>query len=154
MVFGLLGLNVAVVGVTLYLAHSDASFAVEPDYYQKAVEWDESARARAASDRLGWTGSLEVSPGSAAPPFVTVRLIDRAGAPVADAHVQAAAFASARAAERRLLTLPQTQPGIYAAAMPDARPGQWEFRISATRGSERFQTSVERTVPAAAEASP
>ena len=30
----------------------DASFAIEPDYYEKALAWDEASRLRAASESL------------------------------------------------------------------------------------------------------
>lgn len=148
-VFGLLGLNITIVTLTLYLAHSDPSFAVEPDYYQKAVAWDTSARLRAASDRLGWAAALEVAPHESGIPLLTVRLLDRAGSPVVDANVEVAAFASARAGERRLISLLPAEPGVYVADMPDAQTGQWEFGLTATRGAERFEAAFERRVPAA-----
>lgn len=47
MIFALLGLNACVVGVTLYLAHSDRSFAVEPEYDRKALAWQETAEQQA-----------------------------------------------------------------------------------------------------------
>lgn len=147
MVFGLIGLNVAVVSLTLYLAHSDASFAVEPDYYQKAVAWDASVRARAASDGLGWSAALEVSSsGAGQPPVLTLRLIDRAGRPISDAQAGVEAFASARAADRRLVAMRPAEPGVYVAPFPNAQPGQWEFRISVSRGADRFEKTVERRI--------
>lgn len=155
MVFGLIGLNVSVVALTLYLAHSDASFAVEPDYYQKALAWDESARLAARSADLGWNAALEVSAsGAAREPWISLRLTDRQGAPVADAKVEVTAFASARASERRRIDLREISPGIYSAALTGARAGAWEFAISADKAADRFQTNIEHRIAAAPEGRP
>ncbi len=155
MVFGLIGLNVSVVAVTLYLAHSDASFAVEPDYYQKALAWDESTRIAAQSADLGWKAVLEVSPsGPAREPWVSLRLTDRQGVPVADARVEVTAFASARASERRKITLREVAPGLYSAALAGAQAGAWEFAISADKGADRFQKNIETSIAAAPEGRP
>ena len=50
-VFGLLTTNMIVVGITLYLAHSDRSFAVEPAYDQRALSWDEQAAGQRRAAR-------------------------------------------------------------------------------------------------------
>lgn len=155
MVFGLIGLNVSVVALTLYLAHSDASFAVEPDYYQKALAWDESTRLAARSADLGWKAALDVSAsGTAREPWISLRLTDRQGAAVADARVEVTAFASARASERRKVPLREVAPGVYSAALTGAQAGTWEFAISADKGADRFQASVEHRIAAAPEGRP
>jgi nitrogen fixation protein FixH len=155
MVFGLIGLNFGVVAVTFYLAHSDPSFAVEPDYDRKALAWDETSRLAARSAALGWTATLEVPPPDAAGdrPF-TVRLTDRAAAPVDGATVQIEAFASARASERRRINLRRVEPGLYEGALGRAAGGLWEFRITATRDTERFEASLEEHVTPASEDRP
>ncbi|MFI4896580.1 MAG: FixH family protein [Phycisphaerales bacterium JB059] len=55
-VVGLLLLNVGVCAVTVVAATGDpVAAAVEPDYYQKAVDWDEDKARWPAPERLGWT---------------------------------------------------------------------------------------------------
>jgi nitrogen fixation protein FixH len=155
MVFGLLGLNVGVVSVTLYLAHSDPSFAVEPDYDRRAMAWDESQRLAAASDALGWTAALDVRPPDAAGArTLTLRLTDQAAAPVAGATVGLEAFASLRAGERRQITLSETGPGVYQGGLEAGAAGQWTFRVRAVREADRFETSLEAMVAPAGEGGP
>lgn len=150
-VFGLLGLNAAVVGITLYLAHSDRSFAVEPDYYQKAMAWDSAAAQRERSAALGWTASLTVGDPTSAGRVITLTLTDRSGAPIQEADASIIAFHNARAADHFTANLRPTEtPGRYAAALPLERPGLWEFRISAARGQDSFATVIRRDLAGAA----
>lgn len=134
-------------------ALNDPGFAVERDYYQKAVDWDRDQLERAQSDQLGWRASvLERIQDSR--PELLVRLETSEGAPVAGAQVQAEAFANARSADRRQLAFVEVAPGSYAAQLERARPGLWEIRVRAERqgpgGLERF-TSRERLFLGAAE---
>lgn len=55
-VVGLLLLNVGVCAVTVVAATGNpVAAAVEPDYYQKAVDWDEDKARWPSPERLGWT---------------------------------------------------------------------------------------------------
>ena len=55
-VIGLLALNVTVCAVTVVAATKDpVASAVEPDYYQRAVEWDQTRAAWPPPDRVGWS---------------------------------------------------------------------------------------------------
>ncbi len=134
-VFGLIGLNLAVVGVTVYFATSDPSFAVEPGYDRKALGWDEEAARRRRSEALGWTASVAPDPARGR---VEVRLTDEAGGPVEGAVVTGMAFRSARASRRFDLAFEESAPGVYAAALAMEEGGIWEFRLGARRGGEEF----------------
>jgi len=58
-VVGLLMLNVSVCAVTVIAATSNpVAAAVEPDYYQKAVDWDKTRASWPSPDRIGWTVTL------------------------------------------------------------------------------------------------
>jgi nitrogen fixation protein FixH len=136
-VFGLLGLNASIVAATVYLAHSDRSFAVEPAYDEKAMRWDETARARERSEALGWESSVHAA--VAGPSTrLTVLLTARDGAPVEGASVVAVAFASARASQRYRLELAASGPGRYEAALPSPRTGLWQVQVKASREGEVF----------------
>ena len=41
-------------GIMLYAATHDPTFAVVPDYYERAVAWDSTLAIEEASDALGW----------------------------------------------------------------------------------------------------
>jgi nitrogen fixation protein FixH len=149
-VFGLLGLNVSIVGFTLYLAYSDRSFAVEPDYYQKAIGWDDTAAALERSIALGWTATFQTGDVGALGRNVSLTLADRVGAPIESAAVSLVAFHNARAAQQLRCDLsPSGRPGVYTAQLDLARPGLWEFRITATRGPDVFTAVVRRELPGA-----
>jgi nitrogen fixation protein FixH len=145
-VFGLLGLNACIVGTTVYLAHSDRSFAVEPDYYQKALSWDQTAAQDRRNAVLGWKTELTVGPRGGTGRAVCLRLKDSEGGPVAGAAVDLIAFHSARAGQRLAATLSEISPGLYQAALPIERSGAWEFRLTVRRGTETFTASLQQHV--------
>ena len=138
------GANIALVVIT----SRDTSFAVEPNYYAKALAWDQTMAQQARNDALGWSLGLRVDPSDARGRMtVTVRLVDRAGAPIEGAQIAVEAFHNARAS--RILSAALRPDGQeYAAGMPLDRAGLWEFRLRVTRGPEVFVTTLTRDVPA------
>ena len=140
---GSAGANIALLVIT----SRDASFAVERNYYAKALAWDETMAQEARNEALGWRLGLDVEP-AVEPGWTTVavRLTDRAGAPLEGAGVAIEALHNARA--NRILTVALEPRGAgYAAMMRLALPGLWEFRVRATRGRDVFTATVMRDVP-------
>ena len=144
-IFVLLGVNVCVVGTTIFMAVSDRTFGVEPGYYEKAVDWDKAVAQRDRNAALGW--SIDVT--DDAP--LTVALTDRDGSPISGAHIDGLVFHHARSAQRLDLTLherePVTQPGVY--SMDEsimAMPGLWQVRLSITHASAQFTADFVHTV--------
>lgn len=144
-IFAFIALNICIVGVTVYLATSDPSRAVEPDYYQKAVAWDAFAKQRDHSVKLGWKAQVETM-GDHAGCTLSVRVVDAEGQPVSDGKVHVLAFASARAADRLKLDLVESQPGVYNAPIRVATPGLWEFAITVRARNDVFTASVSQDV--------
>lgn len=145
-VLALLG-NVAL-GVTLMrVAADDPHFAVEPDYYRKAVAWDSAQALAAATAALGWHAEPVVGAVAGdAPVPVAVQLTDREGRPLEGAAVALEARAVAHAAEPLAAPLaPGAAPGRYEAMLPVARTGLWELRVQVVRGSDlaAFHLRVE-----------
>lgn len=136
---GLLGAQLIVLSQVLH----DPGFAIERDYYQKAVDWD-SARAREQKSReLGWRAKCGVTPPSASKGAVFhLELEDARGGPVGGARVHVSAFHNARAGRFVELSLREVQPGVYEAELPPGKSGAWEFRISAARHAEVFEQTV------------
>jgi nitrogen fixation protein FixH len=140
---GLLGTQMAI----LYGALDDASFAIEPDYYRKALAWDEQQKLARSSRALGWHAELMVAPGSDVPGLRTrVRLTDSAGEPVGGADFALRAVHNARAAQPFESRSTETEPGVYEATVPNTRAGLWEFTLTAARGAETFRDVVRREV--------
>jgi len=136
---GLLLLQVAVSGLTLYAALSNPSFAAEPDYYRKAMDWDATAARKRAEAALGWRLQVDVSSTTSASNERAVRVLvhDRDGKPVEGAAVSAEVFHHARAAERSEVVFSGDGAGCYAATLEMRRIGLWEFRLKVLRGEER-----------------
>lgn len=133
------------VGANIYLivrAHSDPSFAVEPDYYAKAVDWDRLQEERAQSEALGWDVVVD-----ARHTELRIRLTDRLGRPIDGAVVEVEAFHNARAAERvRGVMLPRGK-GVYVLEHDFERSGLWEYRLAAIQADRQFKHVARQELP-------
>jgi nitrogen fixation protein FixH len=137
--------NVALIVIT----SRDASFAVEPDYYAKALAWDETMAQQARNEALGWSLVIAVEPtGERGRMAVVVGLSDGAGAPLPGARIEIEALHNARAS-RVLTAVLEPRGPDYATVMQLSRPGLWEFRVRVTRGPEVFTATIMRDVPEA-----
>ena len=128
------------------IAASDPSFAVEPDYYQKAVRFDSTLAQERSNHELGWTATsrIERVPGSGR---VAVTIVDRAGTPVTDARVRVDARFNARAAEILTAELVESRPGTYEAPLDVKYGGEWEVRLDAVRGGAHYTASTRTQAP-------
>lgn len=149
-VLGLLGGHVVFILLAITLATGDRSFAVVPDYYQKAVAYDDRKAALAVSAALGWRVALE--PGAQVTSLgerdVLVRLRDREGAAVSGAQVAVSGYHFSRADEPVSFELAEALPGQYVGRAPLGREGFWWFELTAVRGGEDFFTEFKQFVPA------
>jgi len=135
------------------IASRDESFAVEPEYYQKAVHFDDEMALREASYRLGWHLTPSLALGSPSREgTVSAALTDSAGTPIRGATVQLLAMHNARASHQLTATLAEVGDGVYRAPLDAERPGEWELRFIVTHGSERF--AIRERVDAAPPPSP
>ena len=134
-VVGILGVSMMVCAVTVVAAVGDPSYAIEDDYYQKAVEWDEARRMQDASHGLGWTADVSITTGNR---LVSVIMNDTNGKPIEGAAVRATVFHHARRGMAEELVLQHRGGGQYAATLTHPREGQWQVRLSATIGRSRF----------------
>lgn len=133
--------------VFMVLASRDASFAVEPDYYRKALDWDRTMAQASANRALGWMATVdEVVPAPGGRRLV-VRLIDREGRPVDGAQVTVEGRHGARAAEVVHGRLAGAGQGRYAAELPLGRAGLWELRVRAERAAQVFTQRLDADLP-------
>jgi nitrogen fixation protein FixH len=140
LIFVFLGANVCVVGITVYFANRADGGATEPDYYRKAINWDQSAAERDRSATLGWKATITTSLNAA-----NLTITDREGAPVEGAKVQAEFFAVLDSGSRVTAEFQPASSGTYrySGILP---PGTCEFRVRATRGDDVFVKTL-RTTP-------
>jgi len=125
--------------LVLRLARGDSSFAVEPDYYAKAMAWDSTMAREARSAALGWTLDAELGPKANTKELhLAMHLHAADGAPVEGATVSVEATHNAHASRILSDTLRATTPGTWEGTLPSSQPGLWEVRVTATRGADRF----------------
>ena len=148
MIGGLLSIPVTVVTIAIVVMSGDKGFAVEPNYYQKAVSWDAEMAQRRANLDLGWsvrwTATAAGSP--AGPDLRAVRpgtvldaaLVDRQGDPVAGAAVTVVLFHNGESGRRVEQALKPDATGSYRGGVAMERDGLWELRLTATRGPVVF----------------
>lgn len=136
---------VAWLGVA-WLATSNPTYAVEEDYYAKAMAFDQTRAQRARNAELGWNLSVAATPApvAGAEATLTVALTDRSGAPVDGATVVVEAFHNVRADRILEARLRPFEPGRYAASLPMSRDGLWELRFTVSRGTEVFTDIVRQ----------
>jgi nitrogen fixation protein FixH len=155
LVIAMLGGQIILMLVMVYMATSDRSFAVEPDYYRKAIRWDETVAEHRVSNQLGWRIKLSVADETDIYKNrdIDCTITDKAGRPIEGASVEMIAFAHARGSQRTELTLDPIAAGHYSSRLRVPRGGKWEFRI-VVRRAEQTYTEIQQLVvdPAIGEA--
>jgi nitrogen fixation protein FixH len=123
--------------VFLVVASRDPSFAVERDYYRKALRWDDAMAQEAANARLGWRVTARLTAAAQRDNHyrLEVSVATADGAPLAGAQVGGEVFHSARAAQVHEPAFREDAPGRYVALVAAARPGWWEARLRVSRGN-------------------
>jgi nitrogen fixation protein FixH len=140
---GMLALGVGINVAMVVVATQDPSFAVEPDYYRKALAWDGTMAQEAASRDLGW--QLEAGCGSGpADSWVVAALRDRDGALLPGATVAVEAFQGAQADRRIAGALLARDDRRYEGHMARLEPGMWELRFTATRGADTYTRTLRQ----------
>lgn len=137
----LLGSMFVGLGSMAYVAIDDPHFALEPDYYDKAVHWDRSQAEQRASATTGLQLQLNGPLVTAADGSVEVeiRVTDRAAAPFPGARVELQAFPNAYAGQVQDLVLRESAPGVYVGRLTRGVLGLWELRIGVVRDAVRFR---------------
>lgn len=131
------------------VANNDPAFAIEPDYYKRAVAFDTTMHEAQVSDSLHWSATVAMDVISKGRGSLRLELRDRTGSPVIVDSVQASAFFVARANDVAHLALKPDigrGNGFYIADLPVLHAGQWDVRIDARRHDEHFVTSLRTEV--------
>jgi nitrogen fixation protein FixH len=145
----ILGLTVAANIWLIRTASGDPSFAIEENYYERGVHWDDELAQRATNRALGWRIVATMTPEATGNGAVLLLVLtDSAVAPIEGASVVVKAMHVARARSPLQVTLASAGPGQYQARLPVERAGLWEFRIDVHRGSDRFTSTERLDVPA------
>lgn len=138
---GLLASMLLGLGTLAYIAIDDPGFALEPNYYEKAVQWDRSLAEARESQALGF----RLEPGHAlwlaADGGIEVELTlrDRQGSLVSGAELSMEAFPNAAARKIQRSKLREVSPGTYRVQLQGGASGLWELRCRVSYGAARFQ---------------
>lgn len=128
------------------IANDDPSFAVEPDYYRKAVLYDSTLAQTHRNLDLGWgVQAFADSIARGRPTRLRVVLRDERAQPLLGAVVDATVLFNARANDLATATLTDEGAGVYSATFPINTPGEWEVRVNVTRDTSHFTSSTRLT---------
>lgn len=128
------------------VANDDPAFAIEPDYYRKAVQFDSTMADERRARALGWGVSVSLdSVDARGQATLTVVMQDATAAPLAGAQVSAVARFNARANDSVTVTLREAAAGAYRTTLPIAHAGEWEVRVDARRDGARFSHQARVT---------
>jgi hypothetical protein len=139
----LLLIMLAGLGLMAAIAVDDPGFALERDYYQKAVSYDAEIAQRAENQRLGWSAELTATAATPRTSSTLALMLRDAAGPLAGARVRVEALRNASAARVLSGALTEAAPGQYQVSLPLYSGGLWEFRLVVEREGQRF-TSVQR----------
>jgi nitrogen fixation protein FixH len=142
-------LGATIVGNLLMMrvAANDPSFAIEPDYYRKAVHFDEAMAQARRNRAIGWIVTPQVDPvASGRATGVHVHVRDRLGMPVTGARLTLMARFNARANDTLTAALTEEGAGRYRTLLAVSVPGEWEFRIDADRDNTHYSAVHRVTV--------
>lgn len=131
----LLGAQVTFLFVTVTLAVQDPSFAVEENYYDRAVNWDAYAKASRAIDDAGWNVQISLRDDADVLGYRTlvISILDAAGRPVRMQEIGGELFQHAQASFRQPLALTREEDDRYAANVRMEQAGWWGVRLTMTR---------------------
>lgn len=148
-IVGLLMGHVGAMALALHVAMGDAGNRngnkVIPDYYEKAVHWDDERAAQRASDTLGWTVRPAVSvftDGAGLRPL-TITVTDEAGAPVEGLVLAAELWHHAVGQPVEVdFAKVEGAAGTYRAQVPMDRAGTWECDLVDRREGSVFRRAL------------
>lgn len=116
-----------------YLAVSDSSFAVEENYYEKALAWNEHQKQQLINRELNWHVEAQIELKRDGLAKLRLRLQSPKKEPITGAQVAITAFPIARSNQRIQATATESSDGWYEADLTTHRPGRWEVRMIARR---------------------
>jgi nitrogen fixation protein FixH len=139
--------------VAVWYAVGDPALAVVPNYYDKAVRWDELRAVRERSAAMGWQVNLGWTPADpSGERQVTVQLLDANGKPVTVRDLSLECFHHARANEIQQVALTERSEGLFAGAAQLPQPGLYRMTMRAEFAGRPFVWEEDRQLDATATA--
>ncbi len=136
LIAGFLLLSVGANMALLAFATHDASFAVVPDYYQRALHFDEHLATLRASTALGWHVDVRLAAGNS--PRLRVEVRDRDGRAVTGLGGTVHYFHRARAADVHTAQLTAVGPGEYETPFDGTKSGLWVVQLDLRKPAAHY----------------
>ncbi len=122
---------------------SQGEHAIVPDYYDKALAWDQTRATQSASDALRWRATLSTTQGaSASQRTLSLTLLDADGQPVDTTDAVVHYYHLSQGQDVRRLQLLAVAPGRYEGTMSIHHPGFHQFELTCTRGPSKYVLNV------------
>jgi nitrogen fixation protein FixH len=116
----------------------------EPKSYAQGLKYNAILRDRDAQNALGWRAEAGLSPGANGAAAISIRLFDRAGAPIKGAHIEGVLRRPVDAHLDHALSFTEVSDGAYAAPAPPLAEGQWTLHARARANGAHFD--LQKTV--------
>ncbi len=135
-ILGLLGSQLSIGVVAVVLAHQGDSKQIIPNYYQRALAWDDSMAAQRESDKLGWRAELQVSEALDAQGErpITIVLRQHDGSPVLGAQGTLRIYHNKFINQAMDLPVSELSSGVYRTTAPMHQKGVWQFALRMQQG--------------------
>lgn len=138
-VIGLLAMSFTICGITVWAALKDpAASVVEPNYYQRAIDWDAGRKAWRSPSQAGWVVTSSVFTRDAHG-ILRVEIAGRSS----DEGLQAVVYHKSHANNKADLMLVRTAPGVYEALLPSNLSGLWKVEARDETLGVKFDTTLE-----------
>jgi nitrogen fixation protein FixH len=129
MMLAFFGVVFAVNGIFLYSALSTHTGVVAQEPYRKGLQYNQRISAAAKQDRLGWHEEVALAPGARG---LTLKLARPDGAPVAGLKVAGMIGRPSTNQHDLSVSLRETSPGSYSAALEPLEAGAWIVSLEAS----------------------
>jgi len=131
-IVGMLLFHATLILGTIAVVSARHDLYVEPDYYAKAIDWDNQREMREMADKMGWTVDIALSPTeqTQTPRSMLVSIMDRNNQPIDGALVELEAVHPAHANNRINLVLIGEGQGHYQKTIAINEPGFWKLNLS------------------------
>lgn len=131
-----------------FAVSSHARAGVTPDYYQKALHWDDVRRQQRINQDLGWAVTLtpDVLTDIRGNRNLLVQVTDAEDEPIDDADVRVSVYHAVYPGSTRASAPATLDDNGYRLTLPMRRGGLWHITVDITRGDERFVQSREQRV--------
>jgi nitrogen fixation protein FixH len=137
---------IAVNGVLVYFALGTWSGLVVEKPYERGIGYNRVLQAAAQQEALGWHFAIALEAGDASTKMV-IQAMDRDGRALSGLNIRATVERPLERETHAAIELAEQGSGRYVAVFDRLRSGQWQTRVTATRGTEIAAAAHRQHVP-------